>query len=67
MLEAGEPFGHVRDLLLLLTDEDTQALDHLPRVLGGDQSAVVELQRPQAAARFEGSQNSSGACEDGIR
>jgi hypothetical protein len=50
MLVAGEPFGHLRDLLLLGFDEGMKMLDRSP-------------QRPQGAARFEGSQNRCGACE----
>jgi hypothetical protein len=41
MLVAGEPFGHLRDLLLRLFDEGAQALDRLPRVLGGDTGTVA--------------------------
>jgi hypothetical protein len=36
-----EPFGHLRDLLLLLLDESAEALDRLPRVLGRDARAVA--------------------------
>ena len=36
MLAAGEPFGHLRDLLLLGFDEGAEMLDRPPRVLGGD-------------------------------
>jgi hypothetical protein len=35
MLVAGEPFGHLRDLLLLGFDEGAELLDRRPRVLGG--------------------------------
>jgi hypothetical protein len=46
MLVAGEPFGHLRDLLLLLFDEGAKMLDRLPRVLGGDAGAVAVVAAP---------------------
>jgi hypothetical protein len=67
MLVAGEPFGHLRDLLLLLFDKGAKMLDGLPRVLGRDAAAVPVVAPGQLATRFEGSQNSCGACELGTR
>jgi hypothetical protein len=41
MFVAGEPFGHLRDLLLLLFDEGAKMLDRSPRVRGRDARAVA--------------------------
>jgi hypothetical protein len=64
---ASKPLGHLRDLLLLLFDEGAEALDRLPRVLGGDAVAVTVIAAPAGGDRFVGSQNRCGACELGIR
>jgi hypothetical protein len=65
MLVAGEPFGHLRDLLLLLFNEGAQALDRLPRVLGGDAGTVAGVAAPAGGDEVRGLR--CGACEDGIR
>jgi hypothetical protein len=67
MLVAGEPYGHVRDLLLLLDDERPEILDCPPCVLGRDPGAAAVVAARASATRFEGSQNRYGACELGAR
>jgi hypothetical protein len=69
MLVAGEPFGHLCDLLLLLLlpDENAQALDRLPCVLGSDAGTVGVVAGRAAGGEVRRLQNSSGACELGIR
>jgi hypothetical protein len=54
MLVAGEPFGHLRDLLLLLFDEGAKMLDRLPRVLGGDAGAVAVVAAPAGGDEVRG-------------
>jgi hypothetical protein len=54
MLVAGEPFGHLRDLLLLLFDEGAKMLDRLPRVLGGDAGAVAVVAAPAGGGEVRG-------------
>jgi hypothetical protein len=54
MLVAGEPFSHLRDLLLLLFDEGAKMLDRLPRVLGGDAGAVAVVAAPAGGGEVRG-------------
>jgi hypothetical protein len=46
MLVAGEPFGHLRDLLLLLFDEGAKMLDRPRPVLGSNAGTVAVVAAP---------------------
>jgi hypothetical protein len=67
MLVAGEPFGHLRDLLLLRRDESAEILDQLLRVLGGGPGAAAVVAAPAGGDKVRGSHNRCGACELGTR
>jgi hypothetical protein len=54
MLAAGEPFGHLLDLLLLLFDEGAKMLDRPPRVLGRDAGAVAVVAAPAGGGQVRG-------------
>jgi hypothetical protein len=54
MLVAGEPFGHLRDLLLLLFDELLEKGDLLAPVVGRDPAAVAVVAAPAGGDKVRG-------------
>jgi hypothetical protein len=61
MLVAGEPFGHLRDLLLLGVDEGAKVLDRSPRILGRDAGPFAVVAAPAGGSLAANSANTSGA------
>jgi hypothetical protein len=64
---ASESLRQLRDALLLLFDDGAEALDGLPRILGGDAAPVTVVAAPAGGGGFAGSQHRCGACELGAR